>query len=230
MTAAGRNETTLGGAAGREFLPTAWTQIRRARDAETTEARLAWDQLIGVYWKPVYFHIRRKGHSVEDAKDLTQGFFASLVERGSLRSVAPEKGRFRTFVCACLEHFLSDQYDRRDAAKRRPDIEVQEAEGNYSPQHDFERDWALTVLERAFLALRERAPREARVVAAQRSGATDYRTLAGEMDTTEANIKVLAHRGRKLLKELILRELRATVSDPGDERAELAELFRAVSL
>ena len=223
------DETEIGGGR-REFLPTAWTQIRQARDADTTEARLAWDQLIGAYWKPVYFHIRRKGRSVEDAKDLTQAFFASMMEREALAGVDPAKGRFRTFIRACLEHFLSNERDRRKAAKRAGDFDVREAEGQFGAERDFEHDWAVTVLGRAFGQLKLQAPREARVVEAQRSTAKGLAELAGELGTTEANVKVLAHRGRKLLKELVLRELRATVAKPGDEREELADLFRAFSL
>jgi RNA polymerase sigma factor (sigma-70 family) len=222
-------ETSLGGG-GREFRPTAWTQVQQARDADTTEARAAWDQLVGVYWKPVYFHIRRKGHGVEDAKDLTQAFFASLMERDALSGVDRGKGRFRTFVRACLEHFLANERDRQAAAKRRGDFDVREAEPQFSADRDFEHDWAVTVLGKAFGELKAQAPREARVVEAQQSGEKSLAQLAKELDTTEANVKVLAHRGRRQLKEFILRELRATVTKPGDEREELADLFRAFSL
>lgn len=222
-------ETEIGGA-GREFRPTAWTQIRQARDADTTEARLAWDQLIGTYWKPVYFQVRRGGHSVEDAKDLTQQFFASLIERDALAAVDPARGRFRTFVRACLEHFLANERDARRAAKRRGDFDVREAEPQFSAAGDFERDWAATVLGRAFGQLRTQAPREARVVKAQQSAGGSLAALAAELGTSEDNVKVLAHRGRKLLKELVLRELRTTVAKPGEEGEELADLFKAFSL
>ena len=222
-------ETEIGGGQ-RDFVPTAWTEVLAARDADTTEARAAWDQLVGIYWKPVYFHVRRRGHSVEDAKDLTQGFFAFLIEREALRTVDPAKGRFRSFVRACLDNFLRDDFDRRKAAKRQVKFEFHEATADSGTGQDFERDWALAVLERAFVALREQAPREARVVEAQRAEQKSLAELAQEMGTTEGNAKVLAHRGRKLLKELVLRELRATVSKPGDERDELADLFKAFSL
>lgn len=109
-------ETAIGGNR-RDFVPTAWTEVLTARNAETTEARLAWDQPVGVYWKPVHFHVRRNGYSVEDAKDLTQGSFASLIKRGSPSSVSPAKGKLRTFFRSSLDYFLSDEYDRRSAAK-----------------------------------------------------------------------------------------------------------------
>jgi RNA polymerase sigma-70 factor (ECF subfamily) len=222
-------ETEIGGG-GREFLPTAWTQVQKARDAGAAEARVAWDQLIGIYWKPVYFHIRRKGHSVEDAKDLAQQFFASLLEREALSGVDPAKGRFRAFIRACLENFLLNERDRRGAAKRRGDFDVREAETQFSRDRDFDHDWAAAVLGRAFGALRAQAPREARAVETVQSGEKTLAQLAEELGISEANAKVLAHRGRKLLKEMVLRELRATVSKPGDEREELDELFRAFSM
>ena len=224
-----KRETELG-SGGRDFLPTAWTQVQQARDAETTESRRAWDQLIVLYWKPVYFHVRRKGFPVEDAKDLTQAFFATMMERDALQSVDRSRGRFRAFIRACLEHFLANERDRRGAARRRGDFDVREAETQFSSDRDFDHDWATTVLGRAFGALREEAPREARVVEAARSGGKSLAEVAGELGTSEANAKVLAHRGRKHLREIILRELRATVTKPGEEREELADLFRAFSL
>jgi len=222
-------ETEIGGSGG-SFQPTAWTQIASARDGETAEARLAWDQLIGVYWKPVYFQVRRGGFGVEDAKDLTQEFFASLVERDALQSVDRARGSFRSFVRACLEHFLSNERDRRGAAKRRGDFDVREAETQFARERDFDHDWAVTVLGRAVAELKRRAPREARAVEARQSGGLDMAQLAGELGTTAANARVLAHRGRRQLKELVLRELRTTVLSPGEERRELADLFKAFSL
>jgi RNA polymerase sigma factor (sigma-70 family) len=223
------SETRIGGAR-RSFRTTAWTDILQARDGSTTAVKEALDHLIGLYWKPVYFHVRRQGHGVEDAKDLTQQFFLLFVKRKALQTVDPAKGKFRTFLLAALNHFLCDEYDRRTAKKRRPDFDFAEADKQFHEDNTFERDWAITVLERAFLRLKELAPREARVVEAQRSEKTPYRDLAEELGTTEANVKVLAHRGRKKLRALILEELRGTVSQPGQEEEELAALFRAFSL
>lgn len=222
-------ETEIGGD-HQAFRPTAWTEVLSARDAETSEARLAWDQLVSTYWKPVYFHVRRKGNNVEDAKDLTQHFFTFLIEREALRSVDPAKGSFRAFIRACLDNFLHNEFDRRMAAKRRPNLDAREAETHFVKECSFERDWALTVLDRAFGKLKQQSPREARVVEAQRHGKTNLSQLAQELGTSEANVKVLAHRGRKHLRELLLRELRATVLRPGDEQEELADLFQAFSL
>jgi RNA polymerase sigma factor (sigma-70 family) len=225
----GDSETRIGGSR-RSFHTTAWTDIFHARDGSTTTVRKALDHLIQLYWKPVYFHIRRQGYKVEDAKDLTQQFFVLFVKRKALQTVDPAKGKFRTFLLAALKHFLCDQYDRRTAKKRRPDFDFAGAEEQFYEDNTFERDWAMTVLERAFLRLKELAPREARVVEAQRSGRTPYSELAEQLGTTESNVKVLAHRGRKKLRALILEQLRETVSEPGQEEEELAALFKAFSL
>lgn len=188
------------------------------------------DYLMQMYWKPVYFHIRRKGHDVEDAKDLTQQFFTVFMERDALRNVDKDKGKFRTFILACLEHFLCDEYDRRKAKKRQPIPDVSAAEAQFDRKNTFEVDWATALLERAFLRLKEQAPREAGVVEAQMAGKESIRDLADQLGATEANVKVMAHRGRSKLRAIILEELRQTVSRPGQEQEELTDLFKAFSL
>lgn len=223
------HETHTGGP-DQGFQQTAWTQILQAQDGTTATVRQCLDHLIELYWKPVYFHIRRKGHSIEDAKDLTQQFFLRFMERRSLHAADPDKGKFRTYLLASLNHFLCDEYDRRNAQKRQPDHDYKGAEKQFHEDHTFERDWALSVLEQAFGRLRDMAPREARIVEAQRGGKTRYADLAAELDLSETNVKALAHRGRQKLRAIILDELKKTVSEPGAEKEELAHLFQAFSL
>jgi RNA polymerase sigma-70 factor (ECF subfamily) len=211
------------------FQPTAWTQVLNVRDGDTTTAEAAWGHLVDLYWKPVFFQIRRNGHKVEDAQDLTQQFFYLLMKRESLRAVDPEKGKFRSFLMAALRHFLCDEYDRRNAAKRQINEDFIEAETQFVEASTFERDWATSVLDRAFAKLRKISPREARILESQRKGKTAYAELSAELGTSEANINVMAHRGKKKLRAIILEELRDTVSDPGAEHEELQELFRALS-
>lgn len=222
------DETKIGGVR-RGFQSTAWTQILNVRDGTAETVQASWEYLLNLYWKPVYFQIRRKGHGVEDAKDLTQQFFFLLMERESLKSVDPAKGKFRSFLLASLRHFLCDEYDRRKAAKRQVDYNYVAAEAQFNESSSFERDWATTVLDRAFARLRDIAPREARVLESQRLGKTSYRELAEELGTTDANIQVMAHRGKKKLRAIILEELRETVSQPGAELEELEALFQALS-
>lgn len=222
-------ETDIGGE-NRGFQETAWTQIVQAKEGSTSTVKDVLNHLIDLYWKPVYFHIRRKGHDIESAKDLTQQYFAVFMERGVLMSVSPEKGKFRSFILASLDNFLCDEYDKRNAIKRKANFKLEEVDQQFHEDHTFEKDWATVVLDRAFTRLQELSPREAMVVEAQRMGKTKYQELAEQLETSEANIKVLAHRGRTKLKALILDELSETVSKPGEEKEELAALFRAFSL
>ena len=135
-------------------------------DAPTAEAAL--EKLCRAYWLPLYIYVRRLGSSPHDAEDLTQGFFALLLEKNYLRDVAREKGRFRSFLLASLKHFLSHERDRARAAKRGGgkqllSLDETGAEQLYSlesfsgesPEDAFEKRWAASVLETAFASLRE---------------------------------------------------------------------------
>src|SRR5690349_523781 len=104
-------ETAIGGKY-HGFQPTLWTTVLTAKDASSPERQKALESLMATYWKPVYFFIRRRGNDVEASKDLTQSFFAAFLEKDFLKNVAPEKGKFRSFLQASLTYFLSDHYDR----------------------------------------------------------------------------------------------------------------------
>lgn len=223
-----RGETAMGGP-DIAFQPTEWSAVRAAGGAGPGAGE-ALERLLLACWKPLYFHIRRKGHGVEDAKDLTQQFIIKVLERGVLAQADREKGRFRTFLLAVLDRFLCDEHDRKMALKRRPDLDAREAETAFQPASSFERDWALAVLERGFVLLAEEAPREARVVRAQGRDGRRLKEVATELGISEGNAKVLAHRGRKRLREIILAELRAAAIGPGGEEEGLRDLFRAIAL
>ena len=100
------------------FAPTRWSLIVAARDGHSHEARQALSQLCEVYWYPLYAYIRRRGHTADQAQDLTQEFFARLLERDFLGAADPEKGRFRAFLLACCKNFLANEHDRAAAQKR----------------------------------------------------------------------------------------------------------------
>jgi RNA polymerase sigma-70 factor (ECF subfamily) len=187
------------------------------------------DHLAQLYWKPVYFHVRRKGYSAHDAEDLTQQFFARFIERGALMTADPAKGKFRSFLLTAVNYFLCDEYDKRNAAKRTPTLDFEAAHPQFVEASNFERDWATVVLDRAFARLRELSPNEAAVIEAQRFGKTRYKELAERLGVSEANVKVLAHRGRKKLRGLILEELEETIRPEDDPEAELNALFCALS-
>lgn len=221
-------ETFIGGSRI-GFAPTLWTDILVAKDPDHPKSRLAMETLITLYWKPVYFFLRRKGRGVEQAKDLTQEFFARLLERDGLKGVDRTRGKFRSYLLGALSHFLSDEHDRRAARKRTPILDFAKAEPQFHPARSFDVDWALTVLERALARLEQEDPRKARLARAARGERTPYAELATEWGTTLGAVKTLAHEARRRLRELLLQDLRATVARADEAEEELADLFRAFS-
>jgi RNA polymerase sigma-70 factor (ECF subfamily) len=212
-------ETAIGGDNVR-FPVTAWAVVREARDGSTN----ALGRLISVYWKPAYFFIRRRGYDVEAAKDLTQGFFGSLLERDFFPSASAEKGKFRTFLLASLSHFLSNERDRSRAKKRGGDFNLVEAEqelvsSDPSPEKAFLGKWALEILERATSRLRlETAPE-------------DFALLSGEgppgLSSTDRKNRRFRMRAR--LRELLREEILPSVERAEDVDSEIRELFDALA-
>ena len=148
------------------FPSTAWTAVSRARSGVEPGAREALAFLCAAYWRPLYSFARRLGHTTEDAHDLTQGYFALLIEKDYLGDVRLREGRFRAFLLTSFKHFLSKERDRARAVKRGGgrvpvSIDVREAEARHTddpldtldPEALFERRWALTILERAMARL-----------------------------------------------------------------------------
>ena len=100
------------------FTTTSWTVVAQARDGSVPAARQALTELCQAYWYPMYAFLRRRGHSPDQAEDLTQGFFADLLARDSLKAIDPTKGKFRSFLLASLQHFLSNRRDWDQRHKR----------------------------------------------------------------------------------------------------------------
>jgi RNA polymerase sigma-70 factor (ECF subfamily) len=231
------------------FTSTSWTVVAQARDRNSPEARQALAELCQAYWYPMYAFVRRRGHSAHEAEDLTQGFFADLLARDSLKEVDPSKGKFRSFLLAALQHFLSNQRDRDQRLKRGGKIphlslDFHDAETRYQrePGHVetaerlFQRRWALTLLARVLEELE-------REVNGENKGPLFERlkpTLMGESDTAShaqigaalgmsaGAVKVAAHRLRKRFRALLQEEISRTLADPGDFQEEINELFVAL--
>ena len=226
-------ETTMGGKGG-AFGQTAWTVILQARDRKELGA------LVERYWKPCYYYIRRKGHDVEDAKDLTQSFFGDFIERDALARVTKTKGKFRSFLLACLEHYLSNEYDRRKALKRgvKPlSLDFEGAEemltraGEASPEQIYRREWAVGLINQALSALKvEMGPRFDALkeyITAGQPGT--LREVAEKLKLSEANVKVIIHRSRRRYRDLLKEEVARTVERKGEVDEELQELFAALA-
>ena len=225
------------------FLTTRWSVVRAAT-GDDSAARAALGHLFRENWPPLYAFARRWGCAPQDAEDAVQGYIASLLERHSLRSVAPEHGRFRSFLLAGMRNHLSDVAARAAAQKRgggvqHVPLDGEAVEESYlavaaqlpTPERAFDRVWALGVLEKAKARLAEEcaASGKAAVFAAlfpeqEGAAAEDYATLGGRLNMSETALRSLAMRLRRRWRELI----RAELSELVNSRAELDEEMKCL--
>jgi RNA polymerase sigma factor (sigma-70 family) len=231
------------------FVTTHWSVVLTAGRSDTTRARAALENLCQTYWHPLYAYVRRRGHSSEDSQDLTQAFFARLLERNAVAAVAPEKGRFRSFLLASLNHFLSDEWDKARAQKRGGgkviSLDLQSAETrlgeipveNFTPEKAFEHRWAITLLEQVYQRLGEEYRAQGkgtlfdalRTTLAGASDAAPYAELARQLDMSEGAVKVAVHRLRQRYRALLRDTIADTVSTPDEVEDELRYLFRTLA-
>jgi RNA polymerase sigma factor (sigma-70 family) len=243
----GLDDTT--GAA--QFGRTQWSVVLAAAGKrDLLPAEQALEKLCRVYWLPLYTYIRRQGESPHDAQDLTQEFFARLLEKDFLGSVDQTKGRFRSFLLAALKHFLSNQRDRARAQKRgggqkllsldfsgaETNIGIQPAD-EQTPDKAFEKRWALTLLEQSLARLRreytDRGSQELfeqlKTTLTEGRGGVAYAELATRLGMTEASVKMAVHRLKQRYREVLRAEIAETVAQESEVEDELREVFRALS-
>jgi len=227
------------------FGTTHWSVVLAARRRDTPRARAALENLCSVYWRPLYAYVRRSGYSPEDAADLAQEFFYRLLQRQSLADVSPEKGRFRSFLLAAMNHFLSDARDKARAQKRgaqrviRVDISELEtqlaglaAEGQ-TPEQAYERQWALALLDEVYQRLERehRAQGKAQLFAAlgpTLAGSREsqpYAELSRGLGLNEGAVRVAVHRLRKRYREVLREVIADTVAEPGEVEDEFRYLL-----
>jgi len=230
------------------FTTTHWSVVMLARP-DSPEATEALEKLCRTYWLPLYGYIRRQGYGPHDAQDLTQGFFVRLLRMNSFAGVSREKGKFRTFLLAALNHFLSDERDRARADKRGGgqtiiSLDETEAEQRYlqvpsadlAPEKVFDRRWALTVLEQALQRLRQEYQSSGRQALFEglsgflstETGTGDYEAVAPKLGMSPGSVAVAVHRLRQRYRECIRLELVHTVSSPADLDDEMNYLFAAI--
>ncbi|MFN3241705.1 MAG: RNA polymerase sigma factor [Planctomycetota bacterium] len=235
------------------FEPTRWSLVQRAR-AGDEQGRQALAELCASYWAPVYAFFRRDGMAEAAARDLTQGLFAELLERGDVAGGDPGKGRFRSYLLACARHYRSNQRDRERAQKRGGDvahvpIRVQVDDGDEgaglhalepscdeTPEQAYLRAWVQESVARALREVGEHERAKGRGAQFERLRLVldgqplpgGYAAVAAELGASEAAIKVAAHRLRQRFRAALLSQLGATVEDPADAEAELRELFAAL--
>jgi RNA polymerase sigma factor (sigma-70 family) len=228
------------------FRTTRWTDVLTAARGEGTESKEALESLCEAYWYPVYAFVRRQGFGAEEARDLTQGYFTRLIERGGLKNVSPERGRFRSFLLASVRHYLFNEIDRERAQKRAPPkplvpLGVESAEDRYlaepadeaTPETLFENKWASTVFDRTLERLRAECVGDEktrrflafRPLLTGEEPAPSHRELASWLAMTEEAVKVAIHRLRQRHGELLRAEIAQTVSDPAEVDDELRHLL-----
>ncbi len=231
------------------FVTTHWSVVLTAAHSDTTQARDALAKLCQTYWHPLYAYVRRRGHSPEDAEDLTQGFFAALLERNAVASVSPDKGRFRSFLLASLNHFLSDAWDKARAQKRGSDklvsFDTQAAESwldqvpaqNLTPEKAFELRWAITLLEQVYAKLEAEHQQQGKTAwfatlrntLAGPGNAAPYAELGRQLGLNEGAVKVAVHRLRQRYRALLRETIAETVASAAEVEEELRYLLRIVS-
>ena len=231
------------------FATTNWSLILRA-GKDDAEAELAMALLCEAYWYPVYAFVRRQGHTAGDAEDLTQGYFARFLEKGFIREVRPEYGRFRAFLLVSVKNFLHNERDRERALKRGGgrrlvSLDAAAAERTYeqkladrtTPEDLFERAWARTLFDRVLDQLMQEASRRGRGqrVAGLRPFLTDaerptpYAEIAAEWGVGASAVRAAVHRLRKDLATLLREEVRRTVADDADVDDELRHVLAVLA-
>lgn len=235
---------------GRGFQTTHWSVVLQAGQGRSPERSAALEKLCRTYWYPLYAFIRRQGYSEEDAQDLTQQFFASLLERNDFGRVDPSKGKFRTFLLASLSHLLSNERDRARAVKRgggqRPlSLDELEPEQRYrlepaselSPDRFFDIRWAMTIMERALANLRAESTASGKTALfegvkrylTEEPGRGDYAEAGRRLDLTGQAVAVAVHRLRHRYRELVRAEVAQTVSSPLDLEEEMRHLYAVLN-
>lgn len=235
---------------GGMFPVTRWSLVLRSRQQSEPKAAEALAELCKAYWKPVYAFLRRQGNATHDAEDLTQGFFAMLLERESFASVEESKGRLRSFLLVALKRFAANEHERASALKRGGGIthvalDADEAEQacaidpatDVTPELLFERQWALALLDsvlkklrleyehggrgRVFEALKDRLSAD--------GDATTLAQTAATLGMNEGAVKVAVFRMRQRYRRLLHEEITLTVDSPEEVNNEIAHLFKVFS-
>lgn len=241
--------TLMAAAPGRgRFATTHWSLVLAAARDEDRDGRVAMERLCECYWYPLYVFVRRRGHQPEDAQDLTQAFFTRLLDKGDVARASPDRGRFRSFLLASLQNFLINEYDRSRALKRGggarlASIDMTGAEERYveepasdvSPDDQFHRKWALTLLDRALNRTRLEYERSGRAALFARladlmtgAGPDDsHRAAAAALGMTEGAVKVAVHRMRRRFRDILRSQIAETV-DADQITDEIEFLIQAV--
>jgi RNA polymerase sigma factor (sigma-70 family) len=233
------------------FVTTHWSVVLSARDPQSPQSAAALEKLCRSYWFPLYAYIRRSGQSKENAEDLTQAFFARLLEKKFLDDAQQERGRFRSFLLVVLKRFLANEWERAHAQKRGGfqthlslDTEMAErkfqseiASAEIPPDRAFERRWALTLLEQTMSRLRSEFEHAGKISEFERlkifltadRREIPYAAVAAELGMNESALRVAVHRLRMRYRELFREEIGHTLAEGESVDAELRYLLSVLT-
>jgi RNA polymerase sigma factor (sigma-70 family) len=227
------------------FTTTHWSVVRAAAGTPSADAHEAMTRLCESYWYPLYAFLRRRGHSADDAQDLTQAFFARLLEKRALRLADPARGLFRTFLLTAVKNFAANEWQRQVAQKRggrsvTVSLDFETAEGrfqrepatNETPEKVFDRVWALTLLERAIGQVRAEFGEGGKGAQFERLAPyltgdqrqPSYAETGTALGLTEGAVKVAVHRMRQKFRDALRDEIAKTVSTDEEMEDELRHL------
>jgi RNA polymerase sigma-70 factor (ECF subfamily) len=240
------------GGAGRpdSFSTTHWSVVLEAGSIDPQKSAAALEILCHRYWPPIYAFVRRRGADSHEAEDLTQAFFAHLLEKESLRKADPQKGRFRTFLLTSLTNFLANEWDKRHTLKRGGQYQMMalhevaeemyscEPSGSATPEKVFDRSWALRLIEsvRARLKAEYVGQKKSELYAKLETGVTGeladgwHGGVAAELGMSEGAVRVALHRLRRRFGELLREEVGRTVETNAEVDEELRHLLAALGL
>jgi len=235
---------------GQVFATTHWSLVLAAGDGDATGAREALARLCQTYWYPLYAYVRRKGHSPHDAEELTQEFFLQVLEHNWVARADRSRGRFRSFLLMALNRFLANAWDRAQTEKRggkwrRVPLTLDGAESRFSrepaetrtPEQEFERQWALTLLEHVLNALRKEYIERGQAVLFEalkaslvgRRETQPYQQLGVTLGMTEGSVKVAVFRLRQRYRQRLMEEIAHTVASRDEAESEVRHLFRVLA-
>jgi RNA polymerase sigma factor (sigma-70 family) len=244
-----------GGDRPREFVTTRWSLILSAANgSEEQKAHDALAELCRTYWRPIFSFVRARGHSIEDAQDLTQDFFVTILKKNWLHHADRDRGRFRSLLLRSLHNFLVNATEKAHANKRGGGVEFISwddwmAEGpsqlsiplqaldSLPPERIFDLTWATTVVEHAFQRLREECESKGKLWLFQALSShladerdeLSYANLAGELGMAETAVKKQLHNMRQRYRSLLRDEVSQTVEDPADVDDEIRYLCASLA-
>jgi RNA polymerase sigma-70 factor (ECF subfamily) len=235
---------------GDVFATTHWTIVLAAGQRSTPQSDHALEELCQTYWFPLYAYVRRRGHTREDAEDLTQAFFARFLTKNYLDGLSAERGRFRAFLLASLKHFLANEWDKSQRQKRGGSVphlslDWQTADTRFqiatttepSPDKAFDREWAVALLAKVIERLQTECAAEGKAKLFEQlkifltagRGELSAAAAAQKLGLDETAVRVAVHRLRKRYRQLLRDEIAQTLANAVDVDEEMRALFGAFS-